>query len=64
MKVLHNGEETEIPEGMTGIEFLRKFQYRRSMIKLNGEQMQTMTFSKVVLQEGDDIVVKRISGGG
>ena len=64
MKVLHNGEEIEIPEGMTGIEFLRKFQYRRSMIKLNGEQMQTSTFSKVVLQEGDDVIVKRISGGG
>ncbi len=64
MKVMHNGEEIEIPEGMTGNEFLRKFQYRRSMIKLNGEQMQTMTFSKVVLQEGDDVVVKRISGGG
>ncbi len=64
MKVMHNGEEIEIPEGMTGIEFLRKFQYRRSMIKLNGEQMQTATFSKVVLQDDDDVVVKRISGVG
>ncbi len=64
MIVLHNGEETEVPEGTTGKQFLQKFGYRRAMVKLNGEQLQVITFSKMTLNEGDEITVKRISGGG
>ena len=64
MKVLHNGEEVEVVEGTVLFDFLRKIGYRRVMVKLNGQQLPASKFKETVLADGDEIVAKRISGGG
>ena len=64
MKVLHNGEEVEIEEGTVLNDFLRKIGYRRVMVKVNGEQVMATQFKTTILKEGDEIIAKRISGGG
>ena len=64
MKVLHNGEEVEVAEGTVLNDFLRKIGYRRVMVKLNGQQIPASRFRETVLSEGDEVVAKRISGGG
>ncbi len=64
MKILHNGEEVEAAEGVTLNEFLRKIGYRRVMVKLNGTQIPASKFKETILSDGDEIVAKRISGGG
>ena len=64
MKVCHNGEEIEVKDGISLSEFLMKFQYRRVLIKINGEKASTADSKKIILAEGDDIVIKRISVGG
>ena len=64
MKILHNGEEVEVAEGTVLNDFLRKIGYRRVMVKLNGQQIPASRFRETVLSEGDEVVAKRISGGG
>ena len=64
MKVLHNGEEVEVADGTILNDFLRKIGYRRVMVKLNGEQISASRFKEIVLADGDEVVAKRISGGG
>ncbi len=64
MKVLHNGEEVETAEGTILNDFLRKIGYRRVMVKLNGEQIPASKFKETILSEGDEVIAKRISGGG
>lgn len=64
MKVLHNGEEVEVAEGTILNDFLRKIGYRRVMVKLNGQQIPASKFKETVLADGDEIIAKRISGGG
>ena len=64
MKVLHNGEEMEVPEGMNVFDFTRKIGYRRVMVKVNGEQVTAAKFKETILKDGDEVTAKRISGGG
>ncbi len=64
MIIIHNGEETEVEEGITLQKFLRQTGYRRVMVKVNGVQITASQFSSTELKEGDEILAKRISGGG
>lgn len=64
MKILHNGEEVELEEGTVLNDFLRKTGYRRVMVKLNGEQISAAKFKETILSDGDEVIAKRISGGG
>ncbi len=64
MKILHNGEEVELEEGTVLNDFLRKTGYRRVMVKINGEQVTAAKFKETILKDGDEVMAKRISGGG
>ena len=64
MVIYHNGEKTEVDDGITLQKFLRQTGYRRVMVKLNDEQLSAGQFASTILKEGDQITAKRISGGG
>ncbi len=66
MKVIVNGEEKEIPEGLTVVGLLNKLIIgkERVAVELNLDIVPNSRFAETVLKDGDRIEIVSFVGGG
>lgn len=66
MRVVLNGKETEIGDGLTVAAFLesREIAAESVVVELNREIVPSESFDKVMLNDGDHLEVLRFVGGG
>ncbi len=66
MKVVVNGEEKEIPEGLTVEDLLNKLNIgkERVAVELNLDIVPKSRFADVVLKNGDRVEIVSFVGGG
>jgi len=66
MKVIVNGEEKEIPEGLTVVGLLNKLGIgkERVALELNLDIVPKSRFAETVLNDGDRVEIVSFVGGG
>ncbi len=66
MRVVLNGKETEIGDGLTVAAFLesREIAAESVVVELNRKIVPSESFDKVTLNDGDHLEVLRFVGGG
>lgn len=66
MKVIFNGNETVLKEGMKLLEFLNEKSYNIMIIatEINGEIIPKSKYEKIVINDGDRIEIVSFVGGG
>ena len=66
MKVIVNGEEKEIPEGLTVVGLLNKLGIgkERVAVELNLDIVPKSRFAETVLNDGDRVEIVSFVGGG
>ncbi len=66
MRIVVNGQATEVPEGLSVDELLDHLKVKRqyTAVAVNREVAPRSTYASTLLQEGDRVEIVRPMGGG
>ncbi len=64
MNVIVNNKLTEIAENLPVADLLKQLDYQKCVVIINGKHVLLKDYSSRILNEGDNIKLIRILGGG
>lgn len=66
MKIIINGKEQEVEEGLSVLNLIKKFNFdpEKIVVEINLEIIKKEDFDKIILKPNDKVEILRFVGGG